>query len=176
MADSTASPKHCRRRWSRTAGWLLLLITLGCNSDQRSAIKGIPPPSGFAGDWMMMESAPQGSCVLYTMFCCCPHPIRAEGRPGGLLITMPAKPLMGSVSGDVVTFSDETTWPGATCSVTYAKSWTGVLESDDRVRGEWTLTLTGTGNCDPSLPCEDRGTFDWSRCPDGGCESVLCPN
>jgi len=176
MWESTSSHPRRRSLSLRVLGLLLVLIIVGCN-EQRSALKGVPAPSKFAGSWMMSVTAPQGACgfLFHQLWCCCPVPIQTEDLKGGLLVRMPANTVLGTVSGDVVTLVEENRWPGDMCVVNESRVWTGVLEGDDRVSGEWTLTVTATGTCDTRLPCEDHSTFRWERCPDSGCPSVLCP-
>ena len=178
MRESASSRPRRRILSLPGLGLLLVLFTVDCNNEQRSVIKGVPPPSKFAGSWMMSVIAPKGACafLFQQLWCCCPVPIQTEDTPGGLLVRMPSKTVMATVSGGVVTLAQETRWPGDMCAETESRVWTGVLEGDNRVSGEWTLTVTATGTCDPRLPCEDRGTFRWDRCPDSGCVSVVCPN
>ena len=173
MPDSSPSAPRCLGSWRRTAAWLLVLIAAGCSADQRSTTKGMPAPSRFAGSWMMSESAPQEPCVTQ-LWCCCPVPIETEDAFGSLIVKLPAKTLLATINNGVLTMADVTSAPSQDCSRTFVKTWTGVLGSDGRVTGEWVMTVTSNVPCDPGPACTSQGTFTWTRCPDGGCEAVLC--
>ena len=173
--SATSHPRRLRLSL-RALGLLLVLVSAGCNNEQRSALKGVPPPSKFAGSWMMSVTTPLDACFppLSGVTCCCPVPIQTEDMAGGLLVRMPANTVMATVSGNVVTLAEENRWPGDMCVVNASRVWTGVLEGDNRVSGAWNRTVTATGTCDPRFPCLDQGTFKWDRCPDSGCVSVVC--
>lgn len=163
MPDATSFRSPGRGGWSRTAACLLVLITAGCSGAGNSMVKGLPPPSEFAGDWIMSEGTPESSCQVDPLSLSCPTPIRVEDTFGGLLVKIHDRGLPATVSDGVVSMTD--------VSPTYTKSWTGVLGTDGRVTGEWALTLTGMG---PAPDCTSRGKFTWNRCPDSGCEQVYC--
>lgn len=172
MPDSSPlAPRGLGRR-RRTPALLLVLIAAGCSADQRSTTKGMPAPSGFEGSWMMLESVPQVACVT-TSLVPCSVPIETQDVFGDLIVKLPAKSLLATVNDGVLTMADVTNTPAQDCSVTFVKTWTGVLGSDGRVTGEWLMTVTAT--CDAGPACTLQGTFTWTRCPDGGCEHLLCP-
>lgn len=122
---------------------------------------------------MMFEGAPQAACVITSLYPCS-VPIEARDGFGDLIVKLPAKILLATVNDGVLTMSDVTNVQGPDCSRTFVKTWTGVLGSDGRVTGEWAMTVSGT--CNPGPVCTSQGTFTWTRCPDEGCEQVLCLN
>src|SRR5262245_11729611 len=132
MHDSSPSLLRGPGRWLRSVACLIALITVACSADPRLTTKGMPGPSGFAGSWTMLEGAPQAACLIQVS-CCCPVPIEAGDESGTLIVELPAKTLLATVSDGVLTMTDATSTSVQDCTQIIVKTWTGVLGSDGRV-------------------------------------------
>ncbi|MEK7282929.1 MAG: hypothetical protein AAB249_03895, partial [Acidobacteriota bacterium] len=140
-------------------------------------LRVVPDPSGFAGRWLASETRTQNGCGFVDPFCfTCPCPVLLEVVDAGdrVLIKIFDRTLIGRVNGGVITFADtRTSFDDGTCKVTYQRAWTGT-RNESGVSGEWILTLSPAGVCDPMYPCENRGTFTWTPCPAETCGGVVC--
>jgi hypothetical protein len=174
-----SGPFRARNRsWSLPIFCLLAaLVATNCNGSRSMPNKATPVLlPGLAGDWMLAEGAPQNSCALLQYFGFgCPVAIEVENAPGAVLVKLPAKSLVATVDGNILTVTDVVRSTSGTCTVVFLKEWTGVYDGANTVNGEWALTITPSDSCDPGLACETKGTFTWQRCPDSGCIPVLCP-
>lgn len=158
---------------------LLLLVSaaIACTQGGNDSLRVVPDPSGFAGRWLASETRTQNGCRFVDPLCVgCPCPVLIEVVDAGdrVLIKILDRTLTGRVNGGVITFEDTgTSIDDGTCKVTYQTTWTGT-RNESGVSGEWILTLSGAGVCDPIYPCENRGTFTWTPCPAETCGGVVC--
>ena len=159
---------------------LLLLLASGAaacsrtGSDSRKVVSG---PSGFAGRWLASVTRTQNGCGFLEPICIdcnCPIPIEVVDVGSTVLIQSGGRVLTGSVTGGVITFTDTRTWSDdGTCKLIYEAISTGT-RTDSGVSGEWVVTLSPIGACDPGYPCESRGTFVWTPCSAETCGPVVC--
>ena len=159
---------------------LLLLVSaaIACTQGGNDSLRVVPDPSGFAGRWLASETRTQNGCGFVDPVCIsCPCPVLIEVVDAGdrVLIRIFDRTLTGRVNGGVITFADtRTSFDDGTCKVTYQTTWAGT-RNESGVSGEWIMTLSPAGVCDPMYSCENRGTFTWTPCPVETCSAVICP-
>lgn len=179
------------RRALGTALFLGLAL-VACDNEEHEAIRGAT--ANLAGGFTQTTPSIEGAWT-YESVAAAPGcgALNSLFPTGGVLTLAQAgnglefaladecgRPLPGgdgtvATGGALELTSDETLLLTSTCTLLLHQVRTGSTGTPpETFSGTDVLTITGSGVCDPSLPCTVSGTFVATSCPRTGCV-VSCP-